>query len=169
MKYCMDTSAFANPWIGVYTPPVFPGVWRELAKAQDSMVIIKPIYDELLQKLYSVTDEQNKEYLLHNWLSEHQFDRIVKTLPIEVEGRFRELARKYGIKDDSSKGAGLTDIRLIAFARHTGGCVVTQEKSQLENRPKEIRNYKIPLICKDEGVDCINLLGMLKRLGAKFA
>ena len=174
-KYCIDASALIAPWHDFYTPLVFPGVWKELIRARESMVFIQGIFDEIEPVLPDRKEElsgkeRKEKYLLRDWLFRHRFDRIVQNPPPEAAAGFMELEEKYQIEEAESKGKGisLNDIHLVAFARHIGGCVVTQEATQ-KNRPGNIHNYKIPLICKDEGVDCINLTGMLERLGAKFA
>ena len=53
---------------------------------------------------------------------------------------------------------------LIATAALTGEIVVTQEKLVASNSHK----IKIPNICKDFNVQCINTFNMLKDLDAKF-
>lgn len=44
--------------------------------------------------------------------------------------------------------------------------IVVTEESRKENDSKVFR--KIPLICQDEGIECINLAQMLQRLGVKI-
>ena len=54
------------------------------------------------------------------------------------------------------------DAYVIALARLKNGVVVSQETSVNEkNRPR--RSYYIPDVCRDLGVPCINLLGMMRR------
>lgn len=55
------------------------------------------------------------------------------------------------------------DAYVIALAKlSSGGIVVSQETSvQEKHRPR--RSYFIPDVCRDLGVPCINLLGMMRR------
>ena len=62
-----------------------------------------------------------------------------------------------------SRGANQTDIKLISFAKLMNKKVVTLESPQPE-KPQKKSRYKIPLICKEERVDCINFVEMLEQL-----
>jgi hypothetical protein len=59
------------------------------------------------------------------------------------------------------------DAYVIALARTREGTVVTQETSATEKRnPK--RTHYIPDVCRDLGIPCINLLGLMRREGWRF-
>jgi len=54
------------------------------------------------------------------------------------------------------------DAYVIALAKVKGGIVVSQETSAQEKRnPK--RSHFIPDVCRDLGIACINLLGLMRR------
>jgi Domain of unknown function (DUF4411) len=54
------------------------------------------------------------------------------------------------------------DAYVIALARRHGGIVVTQETSAAEKRnPK--RTHYIPDVCRELGIPCISLLGLMRR------
>ena len=54
------------------------------------------------------------------------------------------------------------DAYVIALAKVKAGTVVSQETSAQEKRnPK--RTHFIPDVCRDLGIPCINLLGLLRR------
>jgi hypothetical protein len=54
------------------------------------------------------------------------------------------------------------DPYVIALAQQTGGIVVTQETPASEkNRPR--RTHFIPDVCRELGIPCISLLGMMRR------
>ncbi len=54
------------------------------------------------------------------------------------------------------------DAYVIALAQQVGGIVVTQETPAAEkNRPR--RTHFIPDVCRELGVPCISLLGMMRR------
>jgi hypothetical protein len=59
------------------------------------------------------------------------------------------------------------DAYVIALARMRGGTVVTQETPAAEKRnPK--RTHFIPDVCRELGIPCISLLGLMRREGWKF-
>ena len=54
------------------------------------------------------------------------------------------------------------DAYVIALARIRGGIVITQETPAAEKRnPK--RSHFIPDVCREMGIPCFNLLGMMRR------
>ena len=108
-------------------------------------------------------DEQNKlleNYPLRIWLKkemrikETPIDDKVEMLALELDGKYET--------DEPSRGASSEDIKLIAFASLGNHSVVTFESEQKEP-PSKKSNYKIPLICKEEKVECINFVEMLDR------
>ncbi len=53
---------------------------------------------------------------------------------------------------------------MIALARLRNGIVVTQETAAAEKRnPK--RTHYIPDVCRELGIPCISLLGLMRREG----
>ena len=177
MNYCIDANVFITAWHRDYPKHIFPKLYRELkSKLSDQMIIIKPIFDEIEPftggdtKLNLFDEETPNEHekkeqqaLLEShpvriWLKR---EMKIKETPItkEVQTSALELGGKYEV-DEDSKGASPTDIKLIAFARLEGHTVVTLEAYQ-KNIPDKKSNYKIPLICKREDVQCINFIEML--------
>ena len=68
---------------------------------------------------------------------------------------------------NESKGAGQVDITLIAYAMVMRKTVVTLEALQPQ-KPGKKYNYKIPLICQEQGVDCIDFITMLDLLDIRI-
>lgn len=59
------------------------------------------------------------------------------------------------------------DAYVIALAKMRNGIVVTQETPAAEKRnPK--RTHFIPDVCRELGISCISLLGLMRREGWKF-
>jgi len=54
------------------------------------------------------------------------------------------------------------DAYVIALAQIRNGVVVSQETSAAEKR-KPHRDHYIPDVCRELGVPCINLLGLMRR------
>lgn len=59
------------------------------------------------------------------------------------------------------------DAYVIALARMSDGIVVTEETPASEKRNPR-RTHFIPDVCRDLGVPCINLLGLMRREGWRF-
>ena len=68
---------------------------------------------------------------------------------------------------NNPKGANQNDITLIAYAKVKEKTVVTFEEEQPQ-KPGKKKNYKIPLICNEQGVECIKFVTMLDRLGIRI-
>lgn len=167
-EYCVDANIFLTAWHIAYPVNIFPSLWQQLAEAKEKIIIIKPIYDEIepipsSEKKLSVLEKREK-FPLRVWLEENQFPEI----PIndDVNALSLELEKTYEIHD-TSKGAGQVDITLIAFAKIFNKMVITLEGEQ-KQKPKEKYNYKIPLICAEQGVGCLNFVEMLTKLNIKI-
>ena len=75
-------------------------------------------------------------------------------------------ARFPGLKDPKAEYEE-ADAYVIALAKLRDGIVVTQETSAAEkNKPK--RTHFIPDVCRELGLPCISLLGLMRREGWKF-
>ena len=59
------------------------------------------------------------------------------------------------------------DAYVIALARMRDGIVVTEETPASEKRNPR-RTHFIPDVCRDLGIPCINLLGLMRREGWRF-
>ena len=169
-KYCMDADIFIGSWNDKYKPSIFPTLWGELFNAKNSFSIIKPIYDEIdpisATDIKKLTPEELKEkHPLRSWLQQLQL--TPKSIAQKIDHYSLLLEEKYETKPQG-KGAGENDIKLIAYAKHHNGCVVTSEAKQNLQQSMPTCNYKIPLICELEHVQCINFIEMLEELKIKI-
>ncbi len=163
--YCIDANSFITGWQVYYPTSVFPSLWDKIAAQQANLIIIKPIYDEIeflsSNNMQKPLPELAKIRPIKAWLLQQNFQAV--KIENNVDSLSLELERKYEISPNR-KGASKNDITLIAHAKTHNIPVVTFEGKQ-SNRPGEKYNYKIPLICQDENVECIILPECLKRLG----
>lgn len=157
--YCIDANVLIAAWNVSHPIDVFPSLWSQLANHRIDMILIKPIFDQIDPK----KDKADKS--LRKWMIDSQFVPI----PINkfVEGRSLELEKEYQIRKDSKSGVDENDLKLIAYAMLNEKTVVTEEGKQLEKPMKKCKS-KIPLVCKEQGVECINFVEMLKCLGIKI-
>ena len=166
-NYCIDTSAFIAAWNVSHPIDVFPSLWSQLANRRGDMVLMKPIFDEIdpisQQDRNKTEEEEADKYPLRMWINS-QFKSI---LVDSIEDRALELEREYQIRRNSKKGVNENDLKLIAYAKLFDKTVVTEEREQPE-KPPDKYNYKIPLVCAEQGVECINFVKMLRRLDIKI-
>ncbi len=165
-KYCVDANVLIVAWYISYPPrmPVFQPLWDQIAKHKHNIVLIKPIFNEIEPIQSSdrklAIDDKRVKYPLRVWLEENQF--AVTDISDEVNAVSLELESEYET-DNESKGAGQIDITLIAYAKVTRKIVVTLESPQPQ-KPAKKYNYKIPLICDEQKVDCIDFVTMLDQI-----
>ena len=130
-------------------------------KLPENIILIKPVFDEI-EPVSGKKDSQKlkEQHPVRTWLKE---DLAISETPVEdsVKQNALELMGKYET-DEHSKGASETDITLIAYASLHVHTVVTLEAEQ-NQPPVKKSNYKIPLICREEGVECINFVELLRR------
>ena len=153
--FCLDTNIFMTPWKDTHPIDIFQPLWREMANMRDRMILLKPIYDEI--------DPSMKKDGLRMWLKANNF------IPTEIDNavlnKSVEWEKKFGVKE-KFKGVSVNDLILIAYAKTHGKTVVTLETRQ-KQLPEKKFNYKIPAVCKQEQVPCINFIEMLRRLKIK--
>ncbi|MDA3821982.1 MAG: DUF4411 family protein [Bacteroidales bacterium] len=164
-QFYVDTNSFITAWHILYPPSVLSSLWDQLAEKKPQLAIIKPIFDEIEKPISSEHFTTHPErYQVRGWLIENEF--VVQEVSDEVEALSLDLEMKYEVTDVSA-GANQNDITLIASSKVNGGIVVTYEKDQTQ-RPKNKDKYRIPIICKDEGVECLTFIQMLQRLNIQI-
>lgn len=166
-RYCVDANILITAWFRDYPPHIFQPIWDQLAGHKTSIVLIKPIFDEIdpmaSSDLKLSIDEKRKKYPLRTWITENKFSATAISDAVKSESLNLEMHYE---TNDNPKGANQNDITLIAFAKTEGGTVVTFEENQPQIPGKKC-NYKIPLICQDQGVECKNFVEMIDLLGIR--
>jgi hypothetical protein len=84
----------------------------------------------------------------------------VQAAGAKIEASYPELMDPKGLHESA-------DAYVIAFAAVHGGTVVTQETTAAEKRNPR-RTHYIPDVCRELGISCIGLLGLMRREGWKF-
>lgn len=160
--YCLDANIFIDPWERDYPPSIFPTLWEKLPKYKENFIIPKNIFDEIDPPNSGLTREERKQkHPLRTWLEENQITPV--SVPREIQKLSLLLEKKYQIRPKISKGANQNDLLLITYAKENQKTLVTLESRQ-PNPPKRLSDYKIPLICIKEGVDCIDYIQFLEKL-----
>lgn len=149
--YVIDTNVFIS--LGLYYPKRFPTVWERLNFLADSgdFISVKEVRRELETGCAS-------EHIL-NWIEKYRHifqiptnDECQIVSEIFLKSQYRGFVKRNNIL----KGLPVADPFVIAAAKTRDFYVVTQES----NKPKGAR---IPTACKDYGVNCIDLEGLLER------
>ena len=101
---------------------------------------------------------------LNSWAAArpHMFVPLAEVLAeaLAIQARFP------GLKDPKAEFEE-ADAYVIALAKLRDATVVTQETSAAEkNRPR--RTHFIPDVCRELGLPCISLLGLMRREGWRF-
>ncbi len=169
LKYCLDANIFITAWYLTYPPEIFESLWNQLISSKDEIILIKKIFDEIepySRKNRNKHSEKDLEenYALRTWLEDNKFS--VTDVEKSVRDSSLLMEEKYQIKPNS-KGASENDILLIAYAKHHNHSVVTFEAQQPQ-RPEDKSKYKIPLICENQNVECLNFVEFLREVGIKI-
>lgn len=145
-SWCLDTSAFINPWKGYYAPDLAPGYWRTLPE----MVIRgrAVVSEEVRQEIERADDG------LWSWAQEN----ISSWHPLtdEVQAVVTEIMSRWGRLVDSRKLRSRADPFVIATAKVTGATVVTSEGYGTEIKPQ------IPYVCGQLDVRCVDIFEFVR-------
>jgi len=151
--YSLDTSFFMD-WQARYYPlDLFPTLEKNLVGmiAASTCGAVELVKEEI---------DAVGTPGLRTWASSHSelFLPMTPEVQIEaaaIEASYPELMDPKGLNESA-------DAYVIALAKTKGWVVVSQETSvQEKHRPRQ--SYFIPDVCRDLGIPCVNLLGMMRR------
>lgn len=166
--YCVDSSVFITAWYKQYPPRIFKPLWDLIAQHNEKLVLLKPIFDEI----EPMTSDDRKRplklkqerFALRLWLETNRFPVMEVSHDMNCESL--RLEKEYQIRN-FGKGANQNDVMLIACAKLLDMTVVTFEEVQT-TLPAEKRRYKIPAICNEQNVRCIDFVTMLDELNIEI-
>lgn len=158
MTYVVDTSSFIDLF-QYYDRGVFPSLWQEFEELVDRRMLVSVIQvkEELRREKHG--DQASK------WVWQPSVRELFTSPTVEemvflrselASSKFRDAVPQH-LRSTNEKA----DIYLIARARVSGSIVVTEERYKPQGT-------KIPTICKDFNIDCMNLLGMMQRENWRF-
>ncbi|MBK9140195.1 MAG: DUF4411 family protein [Verrucomicrobia bacterium] len=156
--YSVDTSALMDWQARFYPTDVFIGLKTQIEGLIASGKLRAP--EIVKEELDAVGTPA-----LKSWAKSQTglFVPLEPQLQVEtatIQARYPELA-------DVKSGHESADPWVIALAELRGWMVVSQETSAAEKR-KPPKSYYIPDVCRDLGVPCINLLGLMRKEGLTF-
>jgi hypothetical protein len=146
--YCIDTSAFLDGWVRHYPPDIFETLWVKLDELVKSNNIIASI--EVLHELKKKDDD------IYNWCKERL--NLFQDIDNDVQEKVAYIMEKYPRLVDTKKGKSGGDPFVIALSivKSPKLTIVTGEKGGSEISPK------IPYVCQQENIRCINILDLIK-------
>jgi hypothetical protein len=148
--YVFDTSSFIRAWHEAYPIDVMQTFWIRLHDAIIGGLVVAP--DEVLRETSKRSDE------LHKWLKERE-EHCIVSIDDDLEEAVVELLEKNPRMAMNRKGASAADAWVVALAKIRRGTVISEETmTDSQKRPK------IPGVCKDNNVNCENLLAFMRAL-----
>jgi hypothetical protein len=153
VPYSLDTSGLIDAWVRYYPPDVFPAIWRlmDIAASDGTLLAI----DEVAREL------ERKDDGLFEWVKGHE--AMVINIDAPIQTRLTQIMAKYGRLVDTRRNRSGCDPWVIALAQERRLTVVTAEK-----RTGSLTRPKIPDVCEDLGINCIDLIGLFRQLGWKL-
>lgn len=155
--YSIDTSSFMDWQARFYPPDVFASIVDLVDALIAANCLLSPA---LVREELGIVGTGD----LIAW-GEARKDIFVPTGDLLAEAQSIQ-NRFPGLRDPKAEYEE-ADAYVIALAKVRGGIVVTQETPAAEKRnPK--RTHFIPDVCREMGVPCFNLLGLMRREGWKL-
>lgn len=150
--YSVDTSSFMDWQARYYPADIFSSLTANIDSliAEERLHAPELVMDEI--KAVGTTD-------LISWAKARK-SLFIPTLELLAAAQ-RIQAAFPGLIDPKSQYEE-ADAYVIALAQLRNGIVVTQETTAAEKR-KPPRSHYIPDVCRELGVPCISLLGMMRR------
>lgn len=153
MPFSLDTSGILDAWVRHYPPDVFPAIWLQMDLAATNGDIF--VIDEVLKEL------ERKDDGIHEWIKKRE--SMVIPIDAEVQRYVSQIMSKFGRLVDSKKNRSIGDPWVIALAQARGLIVVTGEKAT-----GSLSKPKIPDVCKDLGVSCIEIVDFFRKQGWRW-
>lgn len=152
-KFCLDTCVYVEGWNRYYSMELCPHYWEILDSLGQQGIIFSPI--EVRREIEKEDDG------LFSWISDKPY--LFKDITVEVQEILREIMASHGRLVDSIKQRSVADPWVIAHAIIEDAIVVTKESISGSSR-----RIKIPDVCLELGVQCINDFDFAKRVGISF-
>jgi Domain of unknown function (DUF4411) len=152
--HCFDTSAFIECWSGRYRRSTFPGLWAEIEAMVEHGEIVCP--EEVLNEV------KRKDDGLEGFIKENKANLV---LPLDegVMAETRTVLEAFPRLTGQARGRNKADPFVIATAKKDDLILVTEEGARgNQNRPK------IPFVCNELEIPCINVLAFIEEQGWTF-
>ena len=149
VRYVIDSNCIIEGRNSIYAVDIFPSLWKNMEElvATGELYIPQAVIDEVEKKY----DDDPA-----SWVNTHKSNVVALSdkQKSDIDSAFGDLAKKWLRKNNES------DLYIIGTAMVLDATVVTLEKPP--------GDYKIPTICEEKGVKCINLMKLMRREGWVF-
>ena len=158
--YVPDTNVLVAAYHHYYAPDICPGFWDSLLHHMVSgrLLIIDRVFEEIISPTALV-----------QWTERATGDSYATTATQPIADAYRQLID--WVQDNPqftpaarANFARIADGWLAAYAMANGTVVVTNEVSA----PQSQSSVKLPDLCRQFGVPCVNTFEMLRGLGVQF-
>lgn len=157
-KYCLDANVLIQAWQKYYSPKICPGYWALLQDlgAKGHIFIPVMVFEEI----------EKGEDDLYTWLKDSKIPIARVSEPVtKCLNQIFASNETHKFLVDNTKNRSVADPWVIAHAISEKACVVTkEEKSKAINNTK----VKIPDVCQNMGVRCLNDFQLIEELNIKF-
>ena len=163
-NYCIDANVFIQAWQKYYSPDLCPDYWDILNElgTQGRIYIPEEVKNEIVVMDRSTKTEDD----LSRWLKRSAIPVYKPTEGvINCWQKILKAHPSHKLLVDNIKGRSLADPWLIAHAMNTNSTVVTKENIDTAMNSKRV---KIPNVCKNMHVRCIDDFDFIKEIGIKF-
>lgn len=155
--FCLDSNVLIQAWQHYYAPKICPTYWEVINRLgkEDVIFIGQSVYDEIAK-----TEDDLYEWLKKSDIKVYKQDSEVAKQLSKIFAA--DPSHKFLV--DNKKGRSLADPWVIAHALVSDASVVTKELNSLQGKNK----IKIPNVCQNMGVRCINDFELIQELGLLF-
>ncbi len=158
-KYCLDTNVLIQAWQKYYSPKICPDYWDVLSDlgVQGRIFLPQAVFEEI-----TGTDDDLTNWLKGSGIPEYKIDGSVTECLKAIYAN--NPAHKKLV--DNTKQRSLADPWVIAHALKENATLVTKEEIITANNTTKI---KIPNVCDNMGVRCINDFQLVEELNIQFS
>ena len=154
--YSFDTSSLIKASAVLYPMENFPSLWDKIEELirNHRLKMSEPVFDEAMQGA-----------VLRNWCSAKKLKPfLLARVDDSVQIKFQTVRSKYRRLMNVEAGTSLADPWVIALAmEYPKGVVVTEEQPT-----GGLVNPKIPDVCKDLKIECVNIAGFVAKENWRF-
>ncbi len=156
--YCIDANVLIQAWQKYYSPKICPSYWDILNELGERSKIFLPqmVYEEITR-----TEDDLADWLKNSNISIKKNDSVV----IECLRKIYDVNPLHKFLVDNTKQRSLADPWVIAHAIKEKAIVVTKENKETAGNSTKI---KIPNVCDNMGVRCIDDFQMIQELNIQF-
>lgn len=157
-KYCLDANVLIQAWQSYYAPELCPTYWETLDFLGGSGTIF--LTETVFEEIERVEDDLTKRIKESN-IPILKIDEKVALCLKEIYSA----NPKHKFLVDSIRQRSIADPWVIAHAMKEEAVVVTKEEKLTVESSKRI---KIPNVCENMKIPCINDFQMIRELGLVF-